>query len=57
MLTPLVLLSNLCFGWMYEWHYVPLLPLLGTAALFAIAPTERMGATQGLAITSRPVTE
>jgi hypothetical protein len=42
-LTPLVLLSNLCFGWMYESrNYVPLLPLLGTAALFAVvAPTSR----------------
>jgi hypothetical protein len=37
-LVPLVLLSNLCFGWMYESrNYVPLLPLLGTAALFAVA--------------------
>jgi hypothetical protein len=37
-LTPLLLLSNLCFGWMYESrNYVPLLPLLGTAALFAVA--------------------
>ena len=31
---PLLLLSNLCFGWMYESrNYVPLLPLLATAAL------------------------
>jgi hypothetical protein len=37
-LTPLVLLSNLCFGWLYESrNYMPLLPLLGTAALFAVA--------------------
>ncbi len=41
-LTPLVLLSNLCFGWMYESrNYVPLLPVLGTAALFAVARPER----------------
>jgi hypothetical protein len=33
-LTPLVLLSNLCFGWMYESrNYMPLLPLLATLAL------------------------
>jgi hypothetical protein len=32
--TPLLLLSNLCFGWMYESrNYVPLLPLLATMAL------------------------
>jgi hypothetical protein len=36
-LTPLLLASNLCFGWMYESrNYMPLLPLLGTAALFAV---------------------
>jgi hypothetical protein len=42
-LAPLVLLSNLCFGWMYESrNYMPLLPLLGTAALFAVAtPIDR----------------
>jgi hypothetical protein len=33
-LPPLVLFSNLCFGWMYESrNYMPLLPVLGTAAL------------------------
>lgn len=33
-LTPLLLLSNLCFGWLYESrNYVPLLPLLTTLAL------------------------
>ncbi len=33
-LTPLLLLSNLCFGWMYESrNYMPLVPLLATAAL------------------------
>jgi len=41
-LTPLLLLSNLCFGWMYESrNYMPLVPLLGTAALFAIASPSR----------------
>jgi hypothetical protein len=36
-LPPLVLLSNLCFGWMYESrNYMPLLPLLGTAALAGV---------------------
>jgi hypothetical protein len=35
-LTPLLLLSNLCFGWMYESrNYMPLVPLLATAALAA----------------------
>jgi hypothetical protein len=34
-LVPLLLLSNLCFGWMYESrNYVPLLPLLTTMAFF-----------------------
>jgi hypothetical protein len=43
-LTPLLLLSNLCFGWLYESrNYMPLLPLLGTAALFA----RRESATRG----------
>ena len=33
-LTPLVLVCNLCFGWLYESrNYVPLLPLLTTMAL------------------------
>jgi hypothetical protein len=33
-LTPLLLMSNLCFGWLYESrNYVPLLPLLTTMAL------------------------
>ncbi len=32
-LTPLLLLSNLCFGWMYEArNYMPLVPLLATMA-------------------------
>jgi hypothetical protein len=40
-LTPLLLLSNLCFGWMYESrNYLPLVPLLATAAL----PTRPGGA-------------
>lgn len=33
-LTPLLLFSNLCYGWMYESrNYVPLLPVLMTLAL------------------------
>jgi hypothetical protein len=33
-LTPLLLASNLCFGWMYESrNYMPLVPLLATMAL------------------------
>ncbi len=33
-LTPLLLLSSLCFGWLYESrNYMPLLPLLATMAL------------------------
>jgi hypothetical protein len=36
-LVPLLLISNLCFGWMYESrNYVPLVPLLATAALAAV---------------------
>jgi hypothetical protein len=32
--VPLLLLGNLCFGWMYESrNYMPLVPLLATAAL------------------------
>ena len=46
-LTPLVLLSNLCFGWLYESrNYMPLLSPLATAALFAFAPVERLGKTR-----------
>jgi hypothetical protein len=38
-LTPLLLLSNLCFGWLYESrNYMPLVPLLATAALSAALP-------------------
>jgi hypothetical protein len=41
-LTPLLLLCNLCFGWMYESrNYMPALPVLATAALFAVATPER----------------
>ena len=41
-LTPLLLLSNVCFGWMYESrNYMPLVPLLAVAAL----PSTRGGAT------------
>jgi hypothetical protein len=37
--APLVLLSNVCFGWLYESrNYMPLIPLLMTAALPAGAP-------------------
>jgi hypothetical protein len=33
-LMPLLLASNLCFGWLYESrNYVPLLPLLTALAL------------------------
>jgi hypothetical protein len=32
--TPLLLFSNLCFGWLYESrNYMPLVPLLATMAL------------------------
>jgi hypothetical protein len=38
--TPLLLLSNVCFGWMYESrNYVPLLPLLATTALAGMWPS------------------
>jgi len=41
-LTPLLLLSNLCFGWLYESrNYMPLLPLLATAALSGFASAGR----------------
>jgi hypothetical protein len=53
-LTPLLLVSNLCFGWLYESrNYVPLLPLLTTmalsvrrspSALAQLAPQMRSGA-------------
>jgi hypothetical protein len=37
-LVPLLLVSNLCFGWMYESrNYMPLVPLLATAVL-AVTP-------------------
>jgi hypothetical protein len=37
-LTPLMLIANICFGWMYESrNYMPLLPLLGTMAVFPFA--------------------
>lgn len=37
-LTPLILGCNLCFGWAYESrNYVPLLPVLSTAALAGIS--------------------
>jgi hypothetical protein len=36
-LTPLLLLSNLCYGWLYESrNYMPLVPLLATLALQAV---------------------
>jgi hypothetical protein len=36
-LVPLLLLTNLCFGWMYESrNYLPLVPLLTTAALASL---------------------
>jgi hypothetical protein len=32
--TPLLLLSNICFGWLYESrNYMPLVPLLATMAM------------------------
>ena len=32
--TPLLLLSNVCFGWLYELrNYIPLVPLLATMAV------------------------
>jgi hypothetical protein len=39
-LVPLVLLTNLCFGWMYESrNYMPLVPLLATMTGQALQPT------------------
>ncbi len=41
-LTPLLLLSNLCFGWMYESrNYMPLVPLLATMAMPARSSKSR----------------
>jgi hypothetical protein len=38
-LVPLLLLSNLCFGWLYESrNYMPLVPLLATTALAGVVP-------------------
>jgi hypothetical protein len=38
-LAPLLLLSSLCFGWLYESrNYMPLLPLLATAAVLGVRP-------------------
>jgi hypothetical protein len=40
-LVPLLLLSNLCFGWLYESrNYMPLAPLLATMAGQALSMTE-----------------
>jgi hypothetical protein len=48
-LTPLVLLSNLCFGWMYESrNYMPLVPILATAALSALAGQQQHVVLQAL---------
>jgi hypothetical protein len=45
---PLLLASNLCFGWMYESrNYVPLLPLLATAALAGGSPRARLPTPRG----------
>jgi hypothetical protein len=45
-LVPLLLLSNLCFGWLYESrNYMPLIPLLATMAgqalIVAVRPTRQ----------------
>jgi hypothetical protein len=38
-LTPLLLVTNLCFGWMYESrNYMPLVPLLATMAAVGVNP-------------------
>ncbi len=43
-LVPLLLLSNLCFGWMYESrNYMPLVPLLATMALSGRATRSESG--------------
>jgi len=43
-LTPLLLFTNLCFGWMYESrNYVPLLPLLATMVLQGIVLPSKRG--------------
>jgi hypothetical protein len=53
-LTPLLLLSNLCFGWIYESrNYMPMVPLLATASLCALPwarrepPDDTMAAQSG----------
>lgn len=47
-LTPLLLLSNLCFGWLYESrNYVPLLPLLTTLALWPPRKNDPLDRTAG----------
>lgn len=41
-LTPLLLASNICFGWLYESrNYLPLIPLLATAVLPASQPLRK----------------
>jgi hypothetical protein len=51
-LTPLLLFSNLCFGWMYESrNYVPLLPLQATMVLQGIASARRRCETPDIAPT------
>lgn len=41
-LVPMLLLSNLCFGWMYESrNYMPIVPLLATMALMAVPQRRR----------------
>jgi hypothetical protein len=43
-LTPLLLASNLCFGWLYESrNYVPWLPLLTTMALSPVQAAVTIG--------------
>jgi hypothetical protein len=42
--TPLLLASNLCFGWLYESrNYMPLLPLLATMALWTGRRADSIG--------------
>jgi hypothetical protein len=47
-LVPLLLASNVCFGWLYESrNYMPLVPLLATAALSVTAQPAEKDPTDG----------
>jgi hypothetical protein len=45
-LVQLLIVSNVCFGWMYESrNYMPLVPLLATMAALGLNPRWALGKT------------